>query len=81
MAGGERNFAKNYLALPEYTREFLERLDEEDVEVLKSVLVTYTKATTIGGFFKWLAVALLAVFSSLVAFGEYVRKLHAWFAG
>jgi len=72
--------AHSYRDVRPHVRDFLERLDEDDVETLINMLRAYEKAATIGGFFKWLAVAMLATFTAVISAGESVRKLYAWLA-
>lgn len=61
------------------TQEFLESLTEEDITRIKKALKTYTVVETLGWFFRWLFISLLAIAVSITQFGDSIKKLIDWF--
>lgn len=65
--------------LPEETRQFLSKLDEEDIETLDQGLRLVRATMTVGRFAKWLIVGILGLFVGMVMFVETVQRVMAWF--
>lgn len=76
--GPYQNPVDRYAQLPESTRRFIERLDEEDIAELNEMRLSFHRAKTIGWFFKWLVITVIGAFMGAVAFGESVIKSAEW---
>jgi hypothetical protein len=70
-----------YMQLPEYTRRWLERIDEDDLKEFEEIRNSYVRARTLGWFFKWLFISVLGTFVGVVAFGEALAKALSWLTG
>lgn len=64
--------------LPDKTKEFFSKLDEEDVETLDKGLKLVRAILTVGTFMKWLIVGVLGLFVGFVMFLESFQKIVAW---
>jgi hypothetical protein len=61
--------------LPEPTRQWLERLREEDIKELNDAVRFYHATKAGGRFVKWLMITIVAIFVGAAAFGEALQKL------
>jgi hypothetical protein len=73
-SGPIANPVDHFAHLPAYVRKFIESLDEEDIEALEDLLLSYKRARTIGWFLKWLVAIAASTFMATVALGEAFQK-------
>lgn len=74
----DANVARRFDDLPDKTKEFFSKLDEEDVETLDKGLKLVRAVLTVGTFMKWLIVGVLGLFVGFVMFLESFQKIVAW---
>ncbi len=72
------NPAHRFNELPEETQEFLSQLREDDIETLKDGLRLVIAMRTVGGFMKWMIVALIGIFIGTVMLYENILKVLNW---
>lgn len=63
------------MELPEETRRFLAQLDDEDLVTLKDGIRLVVAIRTVGGFVKWVVVAVVGVIVGFVMVWENLLKL------
>lgn len=63
------------MELPPKTQEFLQKLDEEDIEKIQRALKVYETVETLGWAVKWLAITSLAFFVFLTQLKDHITKL------
>ena len=56
-------------------QEFLESLEEDDIHKIRKALKVYDTVETLGWFFKWLALSVLAVIVFVTQIKEHIVKL------
>ncbi|MEZ5803843.1 MAG: hypothetical protein R3E51_10425 [Rhizobiaceae bacterium] len=74
----DADMARRFDDLPDKTKEFFSKLDEEDVETLDKGLKLVRAVLTVGTFMKWLIVGVLGLFVGFVMFLESFQKIVAW---
>lgn len=65
--------------LPEKTKQFLSKMDDDDVEVLEDLIKIYSLARSMGHLVKWLCVTILAIVLGFASLYENGLKLWSWF--
>ncbi|MDL2334272.1 hypothetical protein [Brucella inopinata] len=65
--------------LPERTKEFLSKLDEDDIETLEDAMQFYSTVRTLGRVGKWTVLSILAVIVGVVSLYENLLKMWGWF--
>ena len=60
-------------------KEFLEKLDQEDVKKIESALKAYKIVEFFGWFAKWSAITAFAFLVALSQVGESISKIFKWF--
>lgn len=65
--------------LPERTKEFLSKLDEDDIDNLEDAMKFYATVRTMGHVMKWLAITILAMIAGIVSLYENSLKIWEWF--
>lgn len=63
------------MELPPKTREFLARLDDDDIKLLEHGIKLIGAFLTVGGFVKWMIVLVVGVLVGFVMVWENVAKL------
>lgn len=56
-------------------QEFLEGLDETDIEKIKESLKVYDTVKTLGWAIRWVVLSALSIIVLLTQFKEYISKL------
>lgn len=74
----DADMARRFDDIPDKTKEFFFKLDEEDVETLDKGLKLVRAVLTVGTFMKWLIVGVLGLFVGFVMFLESFQKIVAW---
>lgn len=64
--------------LPERTKEFLSKLDEDDIENLEDAMRFYATVRTMGQVMKWLAITILAIIAGIASLYENSLKIWGW---
>lgn len=77
----DADMARRFDDLPDKTKAFFSKLDEEDVETLDKGLKLVRAVLTVGTFMKWLIVGVLGLFVGMVMFLESIQKIAAWIRG
>lgn len=72
------NPAHRFNELPDETQEFLSQLRGDDIETLKDGLRWVIAMRTVGGFMKWMIVALIGTFIGTVMLYENILKVLNW---
>lgn len=75
----EERAKRFFCDLPEETQRWLCKLSDDDIVAMKELVKSFRKAATIGSFMKWMITGTLAIFMSVIAFNEYIKKILAWF--
>jgi hypothetical protein len=71
--------AERFAQLSPEAREFLSRIDSEDIELMKDGLNLIKSMRTVSRFFKWLVLGVLGVFFGTMMLWESVIKfLRLW---
>lgn len=65
--------------LPDRTKEFLSKLDEDDIDTLEDAMKFYATIRTLGRVGKWAAISVLALIVGIVSLYENIVKMVAWF--
>lgn len=65
--------------LPDRTKEFLSKLDDDDIETLEDAMQFYTTVRTLGRVGKWAVLTMLAIIIGVVSLYENVLKMMSWF--
>lgn len=65
--------------LPDKTKEFLSKLDDDDIETLQDAMQFYTTVRTLGRVGKWTVLTMLAIIIGIVSLYENVLKMMSWF--
>lgn len=63
------------MELPPKTREFLARLDEDDIQLLEQGIKLIGAFLTVGGFVKWVIILTVSILVGFVMVWENVAKL------
>ncbi|WP_457664006.1 hypothetical protein [Sinorhizobium medicae] len=63
------------MELPPKTREFLARLDDDDIKLLEHGIKLIGAFLTVGGFVKWVIILTVSVLVGFVMVWENVGKL------
>lgn len=71
--------AHRMVELPERTKEFLSKLDEDDIDNLEDAIKFYATVKTLGHVFKWMAITLLAMIVGIASLYENSLKIWGWF--
>ncbi|WP_181376109.1 hypothetical protein [Ochrobactrum soli] len=71
--------ASRLVELPERTKEFLSKLDDDDIETLEDAMQFYATVRTLGRVGKWTVLTILAVIVGIVSLYENVLKMLGWF--
>ena len=66
---------ERYMELDPALREFLEGMDQEDVDTAKQILKTYKSASIVSRFMKWLIITVFVIFMSAAGLWEKLAKL------
>jgi hypothetical protein len=66
---------KRFSELPEYTQEFFASLREEDIQALEEGIRLARAAKTVGKFWKWTALTIVAMFAGMATLGQSVDWL------
>jgi hypothetical protein len=72
------NPVDRFAHLPKPTREYLESLREEDIDLLNEAVKFMRSVKTVGKFTKWLIVTIVGSFIVAGQFGEAIQKLLAF---
>lgn len=64
--------------LPDETKLFLKRLDEDDIKLLWAAIKFMAAALTVARFFKWLLWAAIGAFVTMATVGDALTKLKPW---
>ncbi|WP_043062298.1 hypothetical protein [Brucella anthropi] len=64
--------------LPERTKEFLSRLDQDDIDNLEDAMKFYATVRTMGHVMKWLAITILAMIAGIASLYENSLKIWGW---
>ncbi|WP_273794279.1 hypothetical protein [Brucella intermedia] len=64
--------------LPERTKEFLSKLDEDDIDNLEDAMKFYATVRTMGHVMKWFAITILAMIAGIVSLYENSLKIWEW---
>lgn len=65
--------------LPDRTKDFLSKLDEDDIDNLEDAIKFYATVRTMGHVMKWLAITILAVIVGIASLYENSLKIWGWF--
>jgi hypothetical protein len=79
--GPYANPVDDFAHLPAHVRKLLQSLDEEDCQTSLEIIKNYRRATTIGGFLKWVLYGTLGLFVLGASFGDAITKFAGWFKG
>ncbi|MGO1160455.1 hypothetical protein ACTOV4_00685 [Brucella sp. C7-11G] len=66
--------------LPDRTKEFLSKLDEDDIETLEDAMQFYATVRTLGRVGKWTILTILAIIVGFVSLYENMLKMAGWWA-
>ena len=69
---------EKYAQLPESTRVFLEKMTEEDAEILAKGIRTFRNALIAIQVLKWLIGGLIVAFTTAAALGDSWLKIKGW---
>lgn len=64
--------------LPDRTKEFLSKLDEDDIDTLEDAMKFYATVRTMGHVVKWLAITVLAIIVGIASLYENSLKIWGW---
>ncbi|SCD25500.1 hypothetical protein [Brucella inopinata] len=64
--------------LPDRTKEFLSKLDEDDIDNLEDAMKFYATVRTMGHVVKWLAITVLAIIVGIASLYENTLKIWGW---
>ncbi|KAA0971067.1 hypothetical protein FPY71_11520 [Aureimonas fodinaquatilis] len=67
--------------LPSDTREFLQRLERDDIALLESGIELVRSSVTVGKFVRWLAISIAGGFLGALLLWEGAIKLAGWVKG
>ena len=67
--------AHRMVELPERTKEFLSKLDEDDIDNLEDAIKFYVTVKTLGHVFKWMAITLLVMIVGIASLYENSLKI------
>ncbi len=65
--------------LPERTKDFLSKLDEDDIDNLEYAIKFYATVRTMGHVVKWLAITVLVIIVGIASLYENTLKIWGWF--
>jgi len=71
--------AHKMVELPERTKSFLSKLDDDDIDNLEDAINFYATVRTMGHVMKWLAITILAVIVGIASLYENSLKIWGWF--
>ena len=71
--------AHRMVELPKRTKEFLSKLDEDDIDNLEDAIKFYATVKTLGHVFKGMAITLLAMIVGIASLCENSLKIWGWF--
>ncbi len=71
--------ANRLVELPERTKEFLSKLDEDDIDNLEDAMKFYATVRTMGHVVKWLAISVLAIIMFITSMYENGLKIWGYF--
>lgn len=74
----ETNAADRFAELPQKTREFLSKLDEEGIDTLDQGIRLVRATMTVGRFARWMIVGVLGLFVGASMFLDSLQKIVAW---
>lgn len=72
---------ERFTELPERTRAFLSRLDDDEVSVLESFVSTLAALNRVGRLGKWLLLSAVTGIILAVALWEAIDKARLWVFG
>ncbi len=64
--------------LPPRTKEFLSKLDDDDIETLEDAMQFYATVRTLGRVGKWTVLTILAIIVGFVSLYENLMKMAGW---
>lgn len=70
--------ANRLVELPERTKEFLSKLDDDDIETLEDAMQFYATVRTLGRVGKWTVMTILAIIVGFVSLYENLMKMAGW---
>lgn len=70
--------ANRLVELPERTKAFLSKLDDDDIETLEDAMQFYATVRTLGRVGKWAVLTILAIIVGFVSLYENVMKMAGW---
>ena len=68
-----------WIKLPERTKEFLSKLDEDDIDNLEDAMKFFATVRTMDPVIKWLPITILAMRAGIVSLYENSLKIWEWF--
>lgn len=74
----EANTVERMTELPPRTKEFLSKLDEDDIETLEDAMQFYATVRTLGRVGKWTVLTVLAIIVGFVSLYENLMKMAGW---
>lgn len=75
----EAQTVERMIELPTRTKDFLSKLDEDDIDNLEDAIKFYATVRTMGRVFKWMAITILAVIVGIASLYENSLKIWGWF--
>jgi len=79
VLNGNGAMIEHFEELEPEVREFLEELGPKDIKMLKAGMEMAHTVTTLQRVFRWLVIAMFALFLGIVSISDGVMKLRAWF--
>lgn len=73
--------ADRFADLPPRTRQFLSRLDEQEVETLETFVLTLAAFGRVGRLGRWLVIVFFTLIIGAVALWEALDKMKVWVFG